>query len=177
VTDSYFSACAEVGYRYVEVSDNAIPLERRDKDGLISKARDLGFVVIGEAGSKYATTAPGVLVEDVRACLDAGCWKVFLEAAELFEAGRLRHEVLARVAAEIDGSDVIWELPGAWIPGTHAHEVHALAVWLIEHLGVDVNIANVAPEALLSLEALRRGIGVRTLMNESAAASAGNPAQ
>jgi phosphosulfolactate synthase len=166
VADAFFRGCASAGYRYVEVSDNAVPLSRKDKDGLIGEARERGFGVLGEAGSKHATTEPGVLVADINGCLAAGAWKVFLEAAELFEGGQLRHDLLDRIGGEVDPGAVIWELPGHWIPGIHAHEIHALAVWLIEHLGADVNIANVAPESLMALEALRRGIGVRTLVGE-----------
>jgi phosphosulfolactate synthase (CoM biosynthesis protein A) len=32
--------------------------------------------------------------------------------------------------------------------------------WLIDHFGPEVNIANVSPENVLKLEALRLGIGV-----------------
>ncbi len=168
VADAFFAGCAAVGYRYIEVSDNAIPLARRDKDGLISGAREKGFEVIGEVGSKHETTEPGVLVADILACLAAGCWKVFVEAAELVQGGQLRRDLLERIEDEVDHSAVIWELPGHWIPGTHAHEVHALAVWLIENLGADVNLANVAPDWLMPIEAIRRGVGVRALVGEGA---------
>ncbi len=165
--DAFFSGCASVGYRYVEVSDNAIPLSRNDKDGLIGEARERGFAVLGEAGSKHVVTEPGLLVGDINACLAAGAWRVFIEAAELFQDGRLRYDLLDRIRGEVDPAAVIWELPGHWIPGIHAHQIHALAVWLIEHMGREVNIANVAPDSLLALEALRQGIGVRTLASES----------
>lgn len=165
--DAFFRGCASVGYRYVEVSDNAIPLSRKDKDGLIGEARERGFAVLGEAGSKHATTEPGLLVQDINGCLAAGAWKVFIEAAELFQDGQLRYDLLGRIRGEVDPAAVIWELPGHWIPGIHAHEIHALQVWLIEHLGREVNIANVGPESLLALEALRQGVGVRTLVGES----------
>jgi phosphosulfolactate synthase len=166
VVDAFFAGCASVGYCYVEVSDNVIPLSRKDKDGLIGEARDRGFAVLGEAGSKHVVTEPGPLVADINACLAAGAWKVFIEAAELFKDGRLREDLLDRIRAEVDPASVIWELPGHWIPGIHAHEIHGLQVWLIENLGAEVNIANVAPESLMALEALRRGVGVRTLAGE-----------
>jgi phosphosulfolactate synthase len=163
--EAYFDGCEKAGYHYVEVSDNAVPLKRGEKDSLIARARSRGFTVLGEAGSKRVTTNAAALVEDVQACLDAGCWKVFLEAAELFEEGKFRHDVFERVAHDVKAEDVIWELPGAWIPNVHAHEIHALEVWLLERVGADVNIANVPTDGLLSLEALRRGVGVRALMD------------
>jgi phosphosulfolactate synthase len=163
--EAYFDGCEKAGYRYVEVSDNAVPLEREDKDALIGRARSRGFTVLGEAGSKRVTTDAAALVEDVQACMDAGCWRVFLEAAELFEGGKFRHEVFEQVAHEVRAEDVMWELPGAWIPNVHAHEIHALEVLLLERVGADVNIANVPSDGLLSLEALRRGVGVRALMD------------
>ena len=35
-----------------------------------------------------------------------------------------------------------------------------MMVWLIEHIGADVNIGNVAPEDVVPLETLRTGVGV-----------------
>jgi phosphosulfolactate synthase len=160
----YFDGCAEAGYRMVEVSDNAVPLSRREKTGLIQTALNRGMRVLGEAGSKHTRTSPSGLAEDITACLEAGAWKVFVEAAELFEEGAIRGDLLDHLTGRIDQSQVIWELPGSWISGVHSHQIHQLQVWLIEHLGPEVNVANVDPLAVVALETLRRGIGVRALV-------------
>jgi phosphosulfolactate synthase len=160
----YFDGCTEVGYRMIEVSDNAVPLSHAEKAGLIKAALDHGMRVLGEVGSKHIRSSPSALAEDIKVCLAAGAWKVFVEAAELFEEGTLRTDLLDHLAERIEPGQVIWELPGSWISGVHAHQIHQLQVWLIERLGPEVNIANVDPLAVVALETLRRGIGVRTLV-------------
>jgi phosphosulfolactate synthase len=161
--DAYLDGCGAAEYRTIEVSDNALPLARADKDRLIRQARERGFRVLGEVGSKHTKTPTADLVADFKACMEAGCWKVFVEAAELLEDGQLRTDLLERLGAEVDPASVIWELPGTWIEQVHSHEVHALESWLVEHLGSGVNIANVPSDGVLVLETHRRGIGVRTL--------------
>ena len=55
---------------------------------------------------------------------------------------------------------VMFELPGPWIEGVTGSDVHRLRRELIDRYGTEVNIGNVAPDDLMSLEACRRGLGV-----------------
>ncbi len=54
----------------------------------------------------------------------------------------------------------MFELPGPWIEGVHACHIHHMRRELIDRYGSQVNIGNVAPDELMSLEAYRRGLGV-----------------
>lgn len=160
----YWSGCRSIGYTLIEVSDNAIHLEPSVKRQLIRDAINQGFDVLGEVGSKHVVSTDQALVDDVRACLDAGAGRVLIEAAELVHEGTVRTALIERLNADFDQSQLMWELPGSWIQNVHEHDVHALAVWLVETLGPDTNIANVMPFWVPELETLRTGVGVRTLM-------------
>lgn len=162
----YWAGCLESGYRLIEVSDNAIPLAAETKRRLIKEARNNDLKVLGEVGSKHNITPADALIADISECLDAGAWKVFIEAAELIDNGKLRTDLIDKIRAELDMNSLLWELPGSWIPGTHQCDVHELAVYLLESLGPDTNIANVMPEWVAELETLRTGVGVRTLVEE-----------
>ncbi|WP_033294944.1 phosphosulfolactate synthase [Amycolatopsis jejuensis] len=164
--EEYWRGCAEAGYRLIEVSDNAIPLDADTKRRLIKEAAARDLRVLGEVGSKHTVTSADALIADVTQCLDAGAWKVFIEAAELVEDGKLRTDLVDRIRTELDADRLLWELPGSWISGTHECDVHDLAVYLLENLGPHTNIANVMPQWIAELETLRTRIGVRTLADE-----------
>jgi phosphosulfolactate synthase len=162
-SDYYLATTKALGYPAVEISDNVIRLDAEEKKSLIWSARaEHGLVVLGETGSKRSSTDRSILIEDGRNCLEAGAWKVFVEAAEFFEAddGSFNRPLAQALARELPLESLIFELPGKWIPGIHAHMIHAMMAWLIEELGPEVNIGNVAPEDVVALETLRRGIGV-----------------
>lgn len=55
---------------------------------------------------------------------------------------------------------VMFELPGPWIAGVSPHDIHHIRRHLIDRYGPEVNLGNVAPSDLISLEAYRRGLGV-----------------
>lgn len=164
--EAYWQGCIESGFHLIEVSDNAIPFDVETKRRLIKEAASRDMKVLGEVGSKHSITPADALIADASQCLDAGAWKVFLEAAELIENGKLRTDLIEKIQGELDTNRLLWELPGSWISGTHECDVHDLAVWLLEILGPDTNIANVMPAWIAELETLRTGIGVRTLANE-----------
>jgi len=168
----YWDACQEAGYRLIEVSDNAIPLDAGTKTRLITEARERDMKVLGEVGSKHDITPTDALIADIKACLDAGSWKVFVEAAELADNGKIRTDLIEAIQDNLDSDQLLWELPGSWIPGTHECDVHELAVWLVESLGANANIANVMPQWIVELETLRCGVGVRTLVKELEAVKA-----
>jgi phosphosulfolactate synthase (CoM biosynthesis protein A) len=54
----------------------------------------------------------------------------------------------------------MFELPGPWIGGVTASDVHRHRRQLIDRYGTEVNIGNVAADDLTSLEAYRCGPGV-----------------
>jgi phosphosulfolactate synthase len=82
-TDAYLKATRDVGFSYIEVSDNSIRFEGSAKYDLIrSCIGEYRLRVLGEAGRKYQKTDPDELVRDIRCCLEAGSTKVLVEAAE-----------------------------------------------------------------------------------------------
>ena len=157
----FYAECCRVGYRLVEVSDNVVRLPRHVKERLIRQAvDDFGLRVLGEVGGKYFSTEAQTLITDIRTCLSAGAWKVFVEAAELVSKDGLDTSLVQTLLTQINSADVIFELPGKWIANVHSWQVYRMMIWLVEHLGPDVNIGNVASEDVVSLETLRTGVGV-----------------
>ena len=89
--DVFLKEAGEAGFQMIEVSDNTVPFEAAFKTNLIRKAREEhGFTVLGEVGSKVSATEVGPFVADVKQCLEAGAWKVFVEAADLLDGQDLR---------------------------------------------------------------------------------------
>jgi phosphosulfolactate synthase len=54
--EEYCAAAQEIGYEYVEVSDNAISIPPKEKSQIIEQAARGGLKGIGEVGKKVATT-------------------------------------------------------------------------------------------------------------------------
>jgi phosphosulfolactate synthase len=150
---------AQLGISNIEVSDGTIELEHERKLALIERlARD--FRVFSEVGSKDAAKimAPYRWVELIRAELDAGAWKVIAEAREsgtvgLYRAdGEPRMGLIDEIAHSIDPQRLIFEAP-----------LKEQQVFLIKRFGGDVNLGNIAPGDVLSLETLRLGLRSDTL--------------
>jgi phosphosulfolactate synthase len=162
-TRDYFTGALDVGYEYIEVSDNVIDLTAQEKTNLIRTAvEEFGLKVIGEVGSKVKGTTASDLANDIQRCLDAGAWKVFVEAAELFGKD-LNERLIEEITMAVPVEKLIFEVPGPWIPGIRRCDQHAARAWLLKRFGADVNLANVAPEDILEVETMRRGIGVAAL--------------
>jgi len=166
--DEYFNGCKEAGYDTLEVSDNMAPFSDATREMLIRTAsQDHGFRVLGEVGSKVDATDVSSLIAQIKLCLKAGCWKVFVEAAEFFSDGAFQDNLLLEIAAEVSLKNIIFELPGPWIAGIHHHQIESLAEWLFEHMGAGVNIANVMPDRIIGVQALRcGGIGATAFKTE-----------
>ena len=157
----YFKHCLEAGFKTVEVSDNMIPYKDMTRERLIKTAiHDYGLRVLGEVGSKMESTDTKKLLSDIKVCLAAGAWKVFMEAADIFHNGECREEMIAEIIGEVSIDKLIFELPGPWIAGVHHYQVESLINWLVEYLGPEVNVANVMPENIIGLQTCRSQIGV-----------------
>ena len=159
--DLYLPACRRAGYRWIEVSNNVADLPLEWKVRVIEEAvTAFGMGVLGEVGKKEGLSHGPSFPDDARACLDAGASIILLEAAELVHAdAATRREVDETVVAA--GLDrVMFELPGPWIPGVESHHIHRMRRGLVDRFGPEVNVGNVMPDDLLSLEAYRRELGV-----------------
>lgn len=162
-TRAYLAAARAAGYRWIEVSDNVIELTPQEKSDLIRIAHEeFRLQVLGEVGSKVEGTSSADLIADIQRCLDAGAWKVFVEAAELFGAD-LNEALIEEIAAAVSLDKLIFEVPGPWIPGVRRCDQHATRAWLIRRFGPQVNLANVPPKDVLEVETTGCGIGVAAL--------------
>ena len=149
----------ELGLRHVEISDGTIALEPERKRELITHlAKE--FVVLSEVGSKDAATimAPYRWVEDIAAELEAGAWKVVAEARETGTAGIFRPDgevrmgLIDEIAHGVDVDRIVFEAPR-----------RDQQVWFIERFGRDVNLGNIPPPDVLSLETMRLGLRSDTM--------------
>ena len=149
----------QVGLTHIEVSDGlrALPVSR--KQALIRElAAD--FVVLAETGAKegnYPPT-PAEWGEEMARDLEAGASWVIAEGREsgtvgLYRADEaIREDLVEAIVAWVPQDKVIFEAPRK-----------GQQVWFVRQLGADVNLGNVAPDNVLSLETLRLGLRADTV--------------
>jgi len=165
--EEYCRAALEVGYEAVEVSDNAITLTAGEKRDVIRRAIDSGLRVIGEVGKKISATDMRELIADIQNTLEAGSWKVFVEAKEIF-GEELNEDLIKQLADSVDLSKLIFEIPLVSVQEVHHFQGYKMWVWLLETFGPEVNIANVEFDDPMKLATLRLGIGWDTTLKEGA---------
>jgi phosphosulfolactate synthase len=148
----------ELGLEHVEVSDGTISLEHERKLELIRRLAE-EFTVLSEVGSKDDTRimAPFRWVQLITAELEAGAWKVIAEARESGRVGIFRHDgevrmgLIDEIAHAVDPSRLLFEAPQK-----------DQQVWFVRRFGPDVNLGNITPEDVLSLETVRVGLRADT---------------
>jgi phosphosulfolactate synthase len=150
----------ELGLQHFEISDGTIQLEHERKLELIERlARD--FTVLSEVGSKDDTgaiTPPYVWVEQMRAELAAGAWKVIAEGREAGTAGifrpsgEVREGLIGEIVHEIAPDRIMFDAPRK-----------DQQVWFVRRFGPEVNLSNVPVGEVLALETLRLGLRSDTL--------------
>lgn len=158
--DGLISWLRELGLEHVEVSDGTIDLDPERKLELIGRLAQ-EFRVFSEVGSKDAERimAPYRWVEQIRAELAAGAWKVIAEARESGTVGIYRHDgeprmgLIDEIAHEVDPGRLVFEAPRK-----------EQQVFLLRRFGSEVNLGNIAPTDVLSLETLRLGLRSDTLL-------------
>jgi phosphosulfolactate synthase len=149
----------ELGIDRIEVSSGAVAIPPADKAQLIERLAGR-YTVFGEVGEKdpKAVMAPYRWVQLIKEALAAGATMVVCEGRATGTAGLYRPDGEARtglideIVHEVDRSKLIFEAP-------RKHQ----QVWLIERYGADVNLGNVPPGEVLSLETLRLGLRADTL--------------
>lgn len=155
----YFSEVKELGFSLVEVSDNRLEVSIEEKIKVVRTAiEDYELRVLAETGSKVASTAAEDLIVDIKSSLEAGAWKVLLEAVELFDQEVFKKELIEQVQRAVDPSKLVFEIPTRHTRGVTNYDRYSLETWLVRNLGMEVNIGNVAPEEVLQLEGLRRNL-------------------
>ena len=149
----------KVGMTHIEVSNGLRALPASRKHALVRElAAD--FVVLAETGAKegnYPPT-PAEWAQEMSRDLDAGATWVIAEGREsgtvgLYNADQgIREDLVTVILDWIPQDKVIFEAPGK-----------SQQAWFIRQLGVDVNLGNVAPASVLSLETLRLGLRADTV--------------
>ncbi len=144
----------ELGLEHIEVSDGTITIEHERKLELIEQLAN-EFTVLSEVGSKDNTRimAPFRWVEQIQTELEAGAWKVIAEARESGSVGIFRHDGEVRMGL-ID--EIVHAIPHERILFEAPRKDQQ--VWFIRRFGPDVNLGNIVPEEVLSLETMRVGL-------------------
>jgi phosphosulfolactate synthase len=149
-----------LGLVHIEISDGTITLPHDEKLALIERlAKD--FRVLSEVGSKDDTKimAPYRWVKLITEELEAGAWKVITEARESGTVGIFRHDgevrqgLIDEVTRAIPFERLLFEAPRK-----------DQQVWFVTKLGANVNIGNVPPEDVVSLETIRLGLRADTAL-------------
>lgn len=153
--EDYIAALKEYGMKYVEVSDGSVTIPHADKCKYISRLASEGFTVYSEVGSKDASNVmpPYKWIEQMKAELEAGSSKVIAEAREAGNigiyrgSGEVREGLVQEILTKIDADRILWEAPQK-----------AQQVYFLNLLGCNVNLGNIAPNEVISLEAMRIGL-------------------
>jgi len=159
--DDYRRFVEESGLGNVEVSDGSIKMKHEEKLECIRiLAKD--FEVLSEIGSKVkgVELSNEVWVSQMKSELESGSWKVIAEAREsgtigIYDSeGKANQELIDDIMKEISVNDVLWEAP-----------IKSQQTMFIKMLGANVNLGNIAPVEVVSLEALRCGLRGDTLFD------------
>jgi phosphosulfolactate synthase len=150
----------ELGIEHVEVSSGTVEIPDGEKLELVRTFAADGFTVFAEVGEKdpRALLAPYRWVQMIGAALEAGARLVVCEGRATGDAGLYRPDGEARtglideIVHEVDRGRLVFEAP-------QKHQ----QVWFIRQFGPDVNLGNVLPADVLSLETLRLGLRADTL--------------
>lgn len=152
--DQLLEWSTRLGLEYIEISDGTVTMGHDEKLELIERlARD--FTVLSEVGSKDDTKimAPFRWVELIQSELEAGAWKVITEARESGTSGIYRHDgevrmgLIDEIVHAVPPERLLFEAP-----------LKDQQVWFIRRFGANVNLGNVAPDDVLSLETMRLGL-------------------
>lgn len=159
---AYFEMIRNFGFTGVEVSDGTIEMERQLRNELILRGLEAGLNVCTEYGKKSwgSTIELEALLDTIHMDLEFGAETVIIEGREsgmgvgiYDEQGRCDDDQVRNMLDHITNPNTImWEAP------LKTQQVHFLKM-----LGSDINLGNIAPEEIMSVESLRRGLRSDTL--------------
>jgi phosphosulfolactate synthase len=138
---------------HIEVSDGVIDMSQADKLKWIERFAK-HVEVFSEIGGKIERQKKN-WGEVIRDEMSAGARKVVVEGREIGPVGQeIRNEFVDQVVASTDLSNLIFE----------AFE-RKQQVWMIKRFGPNVNLGNIPPTDLLTLESFRLGLKEHTLLH------------
>ena len=152
----------ELGLTHVEISDGTIEIPHEEKLEHITRLAG-DYTVLSEVGSKdnQVVVAPYKWVQMIETEIAAGAWKVITEARETGTAGIFRGDgevrmgLIEEIANKVDVDRLLFEAPQK-----------AQQVWFIKEFGANVNLGNIPPEEVISLETIRLGLRSDTLAGQ-----------
>jgi len=159
--DDFCKLMDKLKLEMVEVSDGSISINHDVKCEYIQKLSK-NFNVISEIGSKDES----IILDDsqwisfMKKELDAGSWKVIAEAREggnvgMFDPnGNIKKDLIDKITSNISVDKILWEAPQK-----------KQQVWFINSFGANVNLGNISPNDIISLECLRLGLRGDTFEN------------
>ena len=159
--DDFCKLMDKLKLEMVEVSDGSISIEHDTKCEYIQKLSK-NFKVISEIGSKCESNSleDSDWMEYMNKELQAGSWKVIAEAREggnvgMFDPnGNIKENLIKKITNKISTSKILWEAPQK-----------KQQVWFINNFGANVNLGNISPNDIISLECLRIGLRGDTFDN------------
>ncbi|MHA8053065.1 phosphosulfolactate synthase [Aquirufa sp. OSTEICH-129A] len=152
--DEYRRVLDQYGMEYAEISDGSVEMNSDVKCEYIRQLSQQ-VTVLSEVGSKDEAKIipPYKWIKLMRMELEAGAWKVIGEAREggnvgLFRSsGEVRQGLVEEILTEIPEESIIWEAPQK-----------SQQVWFVKLVGANVNVGNIAPNEVVSLETIRLGL-------------------
>jgi phosphosulfolactate synthase len=160
--DHFFEMVHQLGFTSIEVSDGTIELSPQLRKDLILKGMEYQLQVFTEYGKKCWGSSIEIeaCVQTIQQDIEHGAEMVTIEGREsgvgvgiYDENGDCKQSELQELLNQVPSTDLImWETP-----------LKSQQVQLIKQIGADINLGNIAPTDILSLEALRRGLRSDTL--------------
>lgn len=138
----------------VEISDGSMDIKHEDKCSLIKQLSKDRFV-LSEVGAKDASVVYSneKWISEMETELEAGSKVLIAEARESGNVGIYNSNGSANTAlidqliSKVPQDKILWEAP-----------LKTQQVWFIKNFGANVNLGNIAPTDVISLETLRLGL-------------------
>ncbi len=158
----FLEKARELGFTFLEISDGTVSYSLEERRSLIRAAREAGFEVFTEVGKKHpADRVPTTNIkEQIESDLQEGAFRVIVEGRESGKGvviyrgdGTVDEDELEELVRDVPDLDLlVWEAP-----------LREQQQDLILRFGPNVNLGNIPPHEVLSVEALRRGLRGDTL--------------
>ena len=158
--EEYLQTVRDLAMDHIEISDGTIAMHETDKVALL-KRLSKEFTVLSEVGSKDSEVviAPYKWVDSIKRELDAGAWKVITEGREsgtvgIYQAGGdVKEGLLDEIIQAVSAERLLFEAP-----------IKSQQAWFIKQFGANVNLGNIQPDEVVSVETLRLGVRGDTLL-------------
>ena len=162
--NDYLFRAKQLGFTSIEISNGSLEFPPKLRQEAIYKANSLGFKVLTEVGKKDRANPLSVdeIKEQIEQDQRNGAELVIIEGREsgkgvsIYQADgqldRVMLEGILSIGQEIKGN-LIWETP-----------LKKQQVALINRLGPNVNLGNIAVDQVIALEALRQGLRADTFV-------------